>query len=411
VTICCSKALAWLVIPGIISCQADPGNARPLREAGDEPSRIWDVSPDPTVSIGLAEGPPHYMFARITAVASRSDGGLILGDELAGVIRWYDQRGKFVAQVARRGSGPGEFRELTELVGTPSDTIVLWDATLRRITRYLPDGALHDIRRLELAPYVALAVPPYHLSEVSPLAGGDVLLRMGEVPRKDLMGKSGGGAKQSPPEGRFRRQAVVLRKRLGAAEADTVAVLLDREYETVAWPGLGAVQVDPYLSRRLLIASSRTTGAVCVGDQSTAAVTCVGSGGERQSISWDAHPVRVDPAHHSRWQDSLTGVLARKLESGQASALVRGMTVPDRMPPYVDLLLDGAERLWVQLPPLPGERGTSRYLAFGLSGRLLGRLELPFDRLLDADQGRVIGVLVDDDGLEYVRMHAIGDAR
>lgn len=57
--------------------------------------------------IGQVDGPPEYLFARISMLAV-GPGGDIFVAQVDGDLREYDAEGRFVRTVARGGQGPGE---------------------------------------------------------------------------------------------------------------------------------------------------------------------------------------------------------------------------------------------------------------------------------------------------------------
>ena len=56
-------------------------------------------------------------------------------------LRLYDSAGTLVAAFGRKGEGPGEFQHVGS-VSWAADTLVVWDARLRRVTYLLLDGTL-----------------------------------------------------------------------------------------------------------------------------------------------------------------------------------------------------------------------------------------------------------------------------
>lgn len=69
-----------------------------------------------------------------------SDGGLAVADWTR--VRIFDARGEQTAVVGTEGSGPGEFRGLTQLCALRGDTILAFDMTLRRLSVISAQGTL-----------------------------------------------------------------------------------------------------------------------------------------------------------------------------------------------------------------------------------------------------------------------------
>jgi hypothetical protein len=71
-------------------------------------------------------------------------------------IRFYDALGKKSGVFGRKGSGPGEFRNLTQRAGWVGDTLWVYDNALRRITYVSPAASL--VRSEILAPKLNAAM-------------------------------------------------------------------------------------------------------------------------------------------------------------------------------------------------------------------------------------------------------------
>ncbi len=60
------------------------------------------------ISIGVEEGDENYMFYNPRAIDADSEGNLYILESGASRIRKYDQEGRYLMDLARRGQGPGE---------------------------------------------------------------------------------------------------------------------------------------------------------------------------------------------------------------------------------------------------------------------------------------------------------------
>src|SRR5688500_10610211 len=70
---------------------------------GDTP---WRVTED--LSIGSVTLGDEYRFGRIGDLAVAPNGNIAVIDQLSGVVRVFDPRGRFIHAVGRPGKGPGE---------------------------------------------------------------------------------------------------------------------------------------------------------------------------------------------------------------------------------------------------------------------------------------------------------------
>lgn len=118
-------------------------------EAGDEVP-TWSVSAEPILQIGEQDGAEAYLFRSISAVQFLEAGGLAVADPGLHSIRFYDSGGTFRVGMGREGEGPGEFAWLSHLE-VRGDTIVAYDPSLFRVTRFMSDGRFLDTKQIESA--------------------------------------------------------------------------------------------------------------------------------------------------------------------------------------------------------------------------------------------------------------------
>ena len=89
--------------------------------------------------IGDADAPSEYLFARIGG-AQLSGDNIVVADNGSADLRFYDSRGRFLKRVGRRGAGPGEFQSLKLVPNWHSDSIVVFDQGLHRVSFISSDG-------------------------------------------------------------------------------------------------------------------------------------------------------------------------------------------------------------------------------------------------------------------------------
>lgn len=110
----------------------------------------WSVDPKPLLEISTDDS--VETIGNVNGVARFSDGRIAVGDQANSVIKFYDANGKFVRNVGRAGSGPGEFGMLGEVLhcgeslyahdfSNQTFTLVSADGNLgRRVSIALPDS-------------------------------------------------------------------------------------------------------------------------------------------------------------------------------------------------------------------------------------------------------------------------------
>lgn len=112
---------------------------------------LWTVSAEPTTSIGVVEGDSAYLFQRIVDARFTSGGRIVVADGGLSVLRVYDPNGTFVAQMGRRGDGPGEFQSLRGIWTVAPDTVGAWDSGALRLTYFGGDYSVARTASLESA--------------------------------------------------------------------------------------------------------------------------------------------------------------------------------------------------------------------------------------------------------------------
>ena len=108
-----------------------------LWREGDE----WRVSPDPDVSVGTFEGDAVYELFQVQGAVRLSDGTILVLNAGTNELRSYNAAGRYLWSVGGEGEGPGEFRNPSDIYVLGSDTIMVWDPQLRRMSVFHRDGA------------------------------------------------------------------------------------------------------------------------------------------------------------------------------------------------------------------------------------------------------------------------------
>lgn len=101
------------------------------------------VTPIEDLRIGALDGPGEYAFGYITSVGVDHHGRIDVFDNKAQPaqrIREYDSAGKWIRDIGRDGSGPGEYSPFIDMVVLANDDVLIGDQTNARMTRFGPDG-------------------------------------------------------------------------------------------------------------------------------------------------------------------------------------------------------------------------------------------------------------------------------
>ncbi len=97
----------------------------------------WTIVEDLRIGT-LDEGPAS--FADVRGIAVGAGGSIWVLDFKTQEIRMFDAQGKFVKQVARKGSGPGEIRNANGMVTAPNGDIWVNDPANARLSVYAAGG-------------------------------------------------------------------------------------------------------------------------------------------------------------------------------------------------------------------------------------------------------------------------------
>ena len=134
-------ARSWSMIFTVASVAGAQGGMRDtvVRQA-DRPVHQGVATLVEELSIGVADGAEEYVFGEIADVALGKDGSLYVFDGQVPVVRHYDASGKFLRNIGRAGSGPGEYRSASGIATMPDGRLLVWDTGNWRINVYSAKG-------------------------------------------------------------------------------------------------------------------------------------------------------------------------------------------------------------------------------------------------------------------------------
>jgi hypothetical protein len=344
----------------------------------------WTVSDTPVIRIGARDGAAAYLFQRISAVRQLEDGGLAVGDLGSESIRIFGPDGAFLRQLGRRGEGPGEFGWVGDVFLAGSDTLIAYDPTLSRLTRFLLDGTLLSTRSVQ-APS---GVPEFVLGRYSDGGWAMAWIATGEMKRdSEVMDPDPMVVARFAPDGSMVRI-------LGTG------------------PGMvrqtrGPVPFSPFFHGVLL----RDSAFVTNGQEARIQVMA-GSGGSARTLDVDMPP--VDPAAARR-------ALEAALDVRDQSERLVGIPEAgwDRPVPRIAQMIRGeGDRLWLkQYEPttdswlvgaMGGRQSGGTWTVVEPDGTVVARVTLP-DGFIPKEvaHGRVAGVGVDALGVERAVVYGV----
>lgn len=325
-----------------------------------------------------ADGNGGPQFGSVAAATLLPGNGMAVADGITKVISFFDNSGELVGTSGGEGSGPGEFREIGFL-DSRGPEVVAYDRLLRRVTVLNSQGDL---------------VETYSLAAE---AGGPAALAAMTADREALLVRP-----RSPSGGRgaFYRDSIEV---LQVSFDRGVVSLLGRYPGTERVYGISgafSVRRAPF-GRRATVGVTGGIAMVATGDTPEVRLINLQSGQSIRvtvpDLSFPVEPERI--SEYLDFEEGDVGVeesFRREFEN---------VPLPDRSPPYGEVLPDRTGLLWVSGYASPHAQ-TVRVSVVSPRGRVLEELELPQGTtVLDADTERVLLRFVDGWGRPEVRVH------
>jgi hypothetical protein len=146
------------IIPVVVALLAACGKPDNLAGAGvaththrgdtlvvhSEGDGIWGPVHDAVEVLRVAETSEQTTFGQIALIRATPDGGVIVYDvkALQGlVLRQFSPDGRFIRNIGRAGSGPGEYEdELLTLTVRPTGSVLLFQFLRGKVSTFSPDG-------------------------------------------------------------------------------------------------------------------------------------------------------------------------------------------------------------------------------------------------------------------------------
>jgi len=355
----------------------------------------WAVSSEPQPTIGVLNGPEEYQLVDVSSAARQSDGDVVVVDRGARTVRLYDREGTFLKTLGGPGSGPGEFQDPGQVLVTAGDSVVVWDNSAYRITRFGPSGELVDVQTLDLGTIAKAVEPPLYPGSMEPLLDGQVLVR--------LIEKTG----KSPPSGFFRPPSGVLRVSGDLSVVDTLELFGDAEQITVDAPW-GPFPVVPPQAKQTWITHQGNPPRICVGDQEGPEIVCFGPDGGRTSLRWVSEPASPTEIEVAAWREATVRLYDEKLSRDQVLEMLDQVPVPEVRPAYSQIILDQTGNLWAERGPTAGRAlGSVDFLVFDPQGVLLGVVALPPMQVVEIGDDYIMGVYHDELEIEYLQVYEL----
>lgn len=356
----------------------------------------WRVDTVPLLSIGDAASKNPLLLVEVNGVRLLSDGriAIVVGDEHA--VLYFDRQGKLLHRIGRDGSGPAEFRG-THLVGSHSDSLLIWDARLDRATLLDPNGKVS--RTFALVRGDTANAPRYGFAPAAVFGDGSLLLagRAGAT-----TGDRSGLARDTIPLAHADATGHIIGGRIVAVPGNEHFVITTSKYVSMFERPFGRRTVTATHGARFFVGTGDTDG-----------LTVYDTTGRITAQYLVDRPRHLIPASDIDAVGRKQGEQVAQLPKDFATVLRRVLLEtgpPATLPTADQLVVDEVGALWLRddVGPVLRDSISQRWTVLDSAGTWLGQVTLP--RRLEVHQitaDRIIGVWKDENDVEYVRVYRL----
>ena len=349
----------------------------------DRSAPICELGDTPLATLGRDPAGPEYELFRVSSAVFTSDGGIAIVNRGTRSIRLYSESGEFERSVGRAGEGPGEFADPIELAVLKTDSLVVLDWDLMRISILTPAGIF--ARSAPLTP--TLLNPTGHLATLT--VDPPFLIAFESIPTTmDL-------------QMRDHHLVLALFDRAGVL-TDTVATLPYGQRALVD-PATRMMGSPVFVSRGSFASSGHSLYLADGGAPEVRVFT--GNAVLRQIIRWTPEDLGVEAA-------DVTAYWERQLQNADAGTRRyierrrQVLPVAETFPAATGLFADTLGSIWVREYTRPTAESQS-WLRFSPEGNLQCTMSLPIGTtILDVSPDRLLIRSRDDLDVEYLQILA-----
>lgn len=344
----------------------------------------WRLSDAPTLDIGVVEGDSAYQIFRARG-AVRLEDGIVIANSGTRQLRFYDEAGRHVRSVGRRGEGPGEFRALSGVWRYGPDSLITWDEPLRRATVFDRDGNLGGV--------ITLQQPALNPTIVTPFFDGSLFVV------DALFDMSGSGRRQQyAAYARVARDGTLLDS-LGRFPTFTTI--------PIRYGDGGGIIGSTIFGPRGMVAASPAGFVVGLGRDEE--LTWYDPGGTARRVArWVGGDRTVSSADVERYRKARLARARDGNDRRREQDILDQSPVADQFPALEDLAIDRRDNVWLRVYDRPGYDGPARWLVFDDDGAMTARVETPRRlRMFEIGADYVLGVFLDELDVEHVRLYEL----
>jgi hypothetical protein len=359
----------------------------------DSASNVWWRVEGPELSIGGIDAEEPYALYRVTDALRLNDGRIVVTSSGSSDIRYFDAAGTHLHTSGRAGGGPGEYQRPNMLLRGSADSLLVVDASTRRVSildpagefvRVYDAGETSSVSRIvgQFGDGSLLAAPIAVLEDPGASKNDEItrppftLVRVATGTGPDTLGQFPGAENVINVQSSGGQVVSISIMRPAFAKAPTFAV---RGSEF--WVG------------------GQDGDEILVHDTTGALVRMIRTGRAPEPVT-EAH---LDAAWEARLDAMPEEMRAQQRAAGRNTSMPHGEFVPA----YGEIGIDTDGNLWVADFDDPTDP-PGRWTIYDAQGRVLARIVLPatFDPY-DAGEDWVLGRELDEFDVEHVRLYRI----
>jgi hypothetical protein len=348
--------------------------------------QAWVIDSVPSVEIGVEAGEEAYQLNGVYDADRLADGTILVGNSGSGEIRVFDARGRFLRAIGRTGRGPGEFSGPIHLYPASDGSLVAFDVDDLRVHHFDSSGMYRRTVRIQWTTdglraffadlfgdgsWLAIAAPPSLRNEPGTyLRSAQQYLRFGADGRPLTLLRR--------VEGRMR-----FVHRLGELT----------HYPFV--PFTAEPQARAHGDRVYIVPSG--SPEIEVRDLSGTLRRVI-----RLGLQLD-----LTADVYARYREVSLAKMAPERRRRYAPFYSLSHPLPEHMPAFQGLIVDGETNLWLERYRLPWDEDW-RYEVVDGQGRWLGQVRAPERlRIYQVGADFVLGRQLDSLGVERVQLHPL----
>lgn len=345
----------------------------------------WAVGEAPLLVIGGLDASEETQLFRVDGATRLADGRLAVGVAGTHEVRIFSPEGALTARFGAEGDGPGEFRDVTLLGRYGPDTLVVFDASASRISLLTPAQGYLGSTSVNWSGK-GYAIGRDLLDDGSVLIGGGMSFDSSE-------GFPTGVIRPLSTFGWVRRDGVTEQTLGDFAAAGMFARASNQGFMARGLPFTPVTGV------------TRGQGGVWLGTGERWQVALYGLDGALvRVVRTDARPRPVTPEMRAAYEEAEVADASSENEGRQIRDLLAEMPFPETLPAYETLASDLSGGLWVAAPLAPGETRRTWWV-FDAAGHAMAQVVTPpRTRILEIGEDYVLGVTLDDLGVETVTL-------